>query len=225
MEVSNLDHLYEEILDQPGAESLAKRVLSALEEEKEERQRFRNWLRDDVKAEFINGKIVMHSPVKRGHLKVTERLFPLISTYVRKNNLGDVSSEKALIALTRNDYEPDIVYWTAEQAANFDDDTMVHPTPTLVVEILSRGTKAKDRGIKFKDYAEHGIKEYWMIDYQKKVVEQYYLPTVETRVYELKTALKVNDTLESLAIVDFSIPVAAVFDDEVQLRTLSEMLS
>ncbi len=185
------------------------------------RLQFREWLKDDVKAEFINGEVVMHSPVKRGHLEVTENLFPLLRMYVVYKKLGKVSVEKALVGMPRNDYEPDICYWTNQQAADFHKETMVHPAPTLVIEILSKGTKNKDRGVKFKDYATNGILEYWMVDYKKETVEQYKL---SNKAYELHQKLSISDTIKCLTIKGFTIPVKAIFDEDVSLKTLRKLI-
>ncbi len=38
------------------------------------------------------------------------------------------------------------------------------PAPDLIVEVLSESTEANDRGIKFEDYAAHGVVEYWIVD-------------------------------------------------------------
>ena len=219
----SIDDLIEEMLDHPGAYEMVNRVNKALKIEKENRLKFREWLKDDVKAEFINGEIVMHSPVKRGHLKVTENLFPLLQMYVVYQELGVVSVEKALVETTRNDYEPDICYWTKEQAANFNDDTMAHPPPALVVEILSKGTQNKDRGVKFDDYAAHGIPEYWIIDPKKKIVEQYLL-NKEEKIYELFKKLTISKTLASKVLKGFKIPVKAIFDKKESLKTLRQLI-
>ena len=133
MFIMNFDNLVDEILDHPNAEEVVEKVRDELEKEKKARLDFRDWLTDDIKAEFINGEIVMHSPVKRGHLEVSENLFRLLSIYVLMNKLGRVSIEKALIGLKRNDYEPDLVYWNNEQAKDFNQETMVQPVPSLVV--------------------------------------------------------------------------------------------
>jgi Uma2 family endonuclease len=52
---------------------------------------------------------------------------------------------------------------------------MLFPAPDFVVEILSKGTARKDKGIKKEDYALHGVKEYWIIDPIKQTIEQYLL--------------------------------------------------
>jgi len=220
----NPTDLVEEILDQPNAQQLVNKVQRALHKESKERLDFREWLTDDIKAEFINGAIVLHSPVKRGHLNASNNLCLLLTVYTRIHQLGEVSTEKALIGLTRNDYEPDICFWTKEQAANFDDDTMIHPAPSLIVEVLSKGTKSKDRGVKFKDYASHGVPEYWMIDYKKKTVEQYALMDEKATTYTLLHKLTVTDKLESQIILGFRIPVAAIFDDRENLKALEGLM-
>lgn len=220
----NFDNLVDEILDHPEAEKMVEKVKSELGKEKKARQDFRNWLTDDVKAEFINGEIVMHSPVKRGHLEVTENLFTLLRIYVMLNDLGRVSVEKALIGLKRNDYEPDLVFWNKEQAKDFHSETMVHPVPSLVVEILSKSTKSRDKGIKFKDYAAHGISEYWIIDYQKQTLEQHALKEKSDKEYTLIHELNAQQNLESFIIKGFKIPVAAIFDEQVNMQILKKLM-
>jgi len=204
---------------------MVNKVQNALNKEKKERLEYREWLKDDVKAEFINGEIVMHSPVKRGHLEVTENLFPLLRTYVVRHQLGVVSVEKALIGLTRNDYEPDICYWSKKQKQGFNKKTMVHPAPLLAVEILSKGTKKKDRGVKFQDYALNGILEYWIIDYEKEIVEQYFLAKNGASAYTLIGKHTIDDKIESKAINGFYIPILAIFNEQIYLEELMRILS
>lgn len=217
--------LVEQILDAPDSYKVIEEVQSVLEKEQAARLAFRVWLKDDIKAEFINGEVVMHSPVKRGHLDATGNLYSLIKPYVKLKELGVVSTEKALIALSRNDYEPDLCYWTKTQAKDFDKDTMVHPVPAFVVEVLSRGTQHKDKGIKFKDYAAHGIGEYWMINYKKERVFQYALLTEKPKEYTLIKEWKSNEHIESIVIKGFKIPVKAIFDEAENLKALQMILN
>ena len=41
---------------------------------------------------------------------------------------------------------------------------MKYPAPDFIAEILSPSTDERDRGIKFEDYAAHGVGEYWLLD-------------------------------------------------------------
>ncbi|WP_138989423.1 Uma2 family endonuclease [Larkinella sp. C7] len=212
-----------DLLEAPDARLVIERAQAILDDEAKRRKEFREWLCDDVKAEFINGVVVMHSPVKRQHLNASENLLMLLKVYVNKQDLGEVNTEKALVALSRNDYEPDICYWNKEIAASFYDDQMEHPAPDLIVEILSRTTTGRDRGIKFEDYAAHGVREYWMIDPVRQSLEQYKLDE-DLMAFEEAAVLFVDDTLESLTIPGFRIPVRAIFDKDVNLITLQALI-
>ncbi|WP_020600030.1 Uma2 family endonuclease [Spirosoma panaciterrae] len=212
-----------ELLEAPDAKLVIERAQAILADEAQRRKAFREWLRDDIKAEFINGEVIMHSPVKRRHLDATANLMTLLRVFVHLHDLGAVDSEKALIGLTRNDYEPDICYWNQETASSFQDDQMEHPAPDLIVEILSKSTTGRDRGIKFEDYAAHGVQEYWIIDPVRKSVEQYQLDE-PTMAFASVATFYLNDTLTALTVPGFKIPVQAIFDKKVNLDTLQLLM-
>ena len=87
--------------------------------------------------------------------------------------LGLVHGEKCLCVFPRNYYEPDVVFFRPDKAAGLADDTMKFPIPDFVAEILSESTEGRNRGVKFEDYESHGVAEYWIIDAEAEVVEQY----------------------------------------------------
>ena len=51
--------------------------------------------------------------------------------------------------------------------------------PDLVVEVLSPSTRRKDMQLKMYKYAGAGVREYWMVDPEKKLVVQYDLEHLE----------------------------------------------
>ena len=219
-----MNSLLEKLLQSPDIQLVIDQAKAVLWEEKKKRQEFYKWLKPDVKAEFINGEIIIHSPVKRRHLDASDNLNRLLSIFVDKQQLGICSTEKALISLTRNDYEPDICFWNNEKASVFNGDTMLHPAPDFIVEILSKGTAKRDRGVKFQDYAAHGIKEYWIVDAKKQLIEQYVLTDITAKEYELLKKYTIEDTIESIAVTGFTIPIAAIFDKARNLEVLALML-
>lgn len=97
--------IVEEILRKPTARLLVEEAVRVLNEETVKRSTFRNWIDETTKAEFINGEVVMHSPAKNKHLNVTMLLSRIMSVYASHKKLGVVRIEKAMVALTRNDYE------------------------------------------------------------------------------------------------------------------------
>ncbi len=214
----------QDILDDPKAPVLVAAAQKALEEEAKRRADFRDWVNPNQKAEFINGTVIMHSPVKRGHSIASEYLFTLLNLYVRINNAGEVRHDKAMIALTRNDYEPDICFWEKEHTQTFTDSTVTYPAPNWIVEVLSKKTQKTDRTTKFKDYAAHGVREYWLIDPVKKIVEQYGLLSEQDTTYLPQGKYAITETITSLVLPGFVIPVSAIFDSEANLSVIQQWM-
>ena len=191
-----------------------------LRDEATARAKFRDDLSDDQKVEFIDGDLVMHSPARNVHLMARLNLSSLLLTHVRKHSLGQVSDEKCLCEFPRNDYEPDIVFFSPEKAALFKPDTMVFPVPDFVVEVLSDSTEHRDRGVKFDDYEAHGVREYWIIDADAEVVEQY---VHDGKAFQLRLKSGSGE-IASQVVTGFRIPIRAIFDPHENLVTLGSLL-
>ncbi|MEI6412275.1 MAG: Uma2 family endonuclease [Bacteroidota bacterium] len=214
----------QKILESPDALNQIESLNQAIKAEMQRRNDFRNWITPGVKAEFINGEVILHSPVKRRHWKITDLFSRLLSIYVDIKNLGVVGTEKVMVALTRNDYEPDLVFFSKEKAQSFSDDQMLFPAPDFVVEILSKKTASVDRGVKKQDYAAHGIQEYWIIDPFRQHIEQYYLVLPTDKQYTPAKIFTLDDDIESRAIPGFTIPVMALFDSKVNIEALQQLI-
>ena len=222
MTVSQLDApLLEQLINSPRLPIVVQQLHNLLDDEAQRRAHFIDTILESEKAEFINGEKVVQSPAKFKHTRIVGRLLILLDIYVTTNNLGWVGFEKVMVSLTRNDYEPDICFFNAETAATFHADQMRFPAPDLVVEVLSASTEAIDRGVKFEDYAAHGVSEYWLIDPDTETVEQYRL--VDER-YELAIKAQTGE-LRSFAVPDFMIPVRAIFDDELNRNVRNQFLN
>ena len=167
--------------------------------------------------------MVIHSPVKQRHWDANDLLSSLLSFYVRKHQLGRIGTEKVMISLTRNDYEPDLVFFSKEKVANFEKDQVLFPEPDFIVEILSPKTAKYDRTIKKEDYALHGIPEYWIVDPIKQRVEQYLL-LPDSRKYFPAKIHQYGEDIESKVIEGFEINVAAIFDKTANMEALKTMM-
>ncbi len=216
--------LVERIMRQTTAPLLVEQLKERIAEEHTRRLSFYAWIDEQTKAEFINGEVVVHSPVRRKHWKITDLLSSLLSIYVRLNKLGVIGTEKVMIALTRNDYEPDIVFFKAEKAAAFEEDQVLFPAPDFVVEVLSKKTQKIDRTTKKEDYAAHGIAEYWIIDPDKERIEQYLLLQPTDKTYFEPYIYLRDDDITSKVIAEFTIPVKAVFDEQANVAALQGLM-
>lgn len=217
-----MNTIVRQVLMQPEAYLLVSQIQRALHDEHTKRQHFYEIIDENTKMEFINGEIVYHSPVMMRHNLVTKRVLHLIDFYVQIHHLGFVGVEKILISLSRNDYEPDICFFRAEKAAVFSPNQARFPAPDLIVEILSDSTEHRDRTTKFLDYAAHGVEEYWIINPETEIVEQYRLDTTSEQ-YDL-TMKSGTGVLVCGAINGFNVPVRALFDDAVNMQAVKELL-
>lgn len=208
------------VLDEPDAYILLQDIHKALDDEKTRRIAFYNEITEQQKIEFINGEIIVHSPVMKRHNTASLLLAQLMNIYAIKHQLGFVGIEKIMITLTRNDYEPDICFFKKEKATIFTEKQTLFPAPDWVIEILSEGTKERDRGVKFKDYQAHQIEEYWIIDPDHQTIEQYHYAEGKYELI-LKSA---EGHIKSFVMEGFHIPIQAVFDEALNVETLKKLM-
>jgi Uma2 family endonuclease len=209
------------LLDSPVLPELLEEAHKAWAREQKLRQKFYADITPEHKWEFIQGEVIMHSPALNRHLMATKRLFRIMDAYVSLKNLGVAHTEKAMTRFPRNDYEPDISFFGLTKAQITSPDTLQFPIPDLIVEVLSPSTEERDRGIKFQDYALHGVAEYWIIDPVAESVELYRLAD---QVYP-PTERQTEGLLCSDAIAGFEIPVRAIFDEAESMSVLREVLN
>jgi Uma2 family endonuclease len=209
------------LLASPELPHYVQELREALAREKTLRQKFYEDVTEEQKAEFINGQVLLHSPVQRRHSLASDHLFTLLHAHVNKNDLGWVGHEKLLVVLSRNDYEPDVTFWRADRAEAFAADQMKFPAPDFVAEVLSASTEQNDRGVKFEDYAAHGVGEYWLIDPRLEQIEKFLLRG--RRFAEVGSCRK--GRIASRVIAGFEVPVNAVFRREAHLRALRRLLA
>lgn len=210
-----MEPILEQILQSPKLLLYSQHIQAVISEEQERRRRFYEEITDE-KAEFINGEVIIHSPVRIEHNIAGKFLLKLLDTYVQINRLGFVGHEKMMISLTRNDYEPDICFWTRKKSDKFKPRQTQFPAPDFIAEILSPSTEQRDRNIKQEDYAAHGVREYWIIDTEMRTVEQYVLKKDR---YDLH-AKKDSGILKSQAVRKWAVPIQALFDEEENLAVL-----
>jgi len=212
--------LLDAMLESPVLPELIQEAQRAMGREQRLREKFYADITPEDKWEFIQGEIVMHSPALSRHLVATKQLYDLMSAFVRVHALGVVHIEKAMTSFPRNDYEPDVIFFGAAKSALITPDTLRFPVPDLIVEVLSPSTEARDRGVKFEDYALHGVSEYWIVDTVAETVE---LHRLEGDLYP-PAPRQSEGELVSEMVPGFTIPVRAVFDEAENLAALKKIL-
>ena len=62
-----------------------------------------------------------------------------------------------------NVFLPDLAFFRKDRL-NLLRETAIYGAPDLVIEVLSPGTADRDVGVKFAEYEQHGVNEYWILD-------------------------------------------------------------
>jgi Uma2 family endonuclease len=119
--------------------------------------------------ELINGKEIGPQSRTGNHQRALLRTATLISEIVPN---GEVLIAPLDVSLDEsNVVQPDIL-WVAEGSkCTWFEDMYLQGAPDLAVEIFSPGSLRRDRKDKFRLYEKFGVREYWMIDADEKLLE------------------------------------------------------
>ena len=132
-------------------------------------------LPDDWRAELIDGVIYDMGAPSLGHQAVSAEVFSQIRDYIaKKKGKCRVFYAPVDVQLDCDDktmVQPDILI-------NCDRDKMIDKciigAPDFIVEILSESTRRKDMFLKLHKYEAAGVREYWMVDIEKRRVITYF---------------------------------------------------
>ena len=121
-------------------------------------------------VEFIDGRLLVHSPAGLRHQFVFGFVFRLFSGYVESRDLGHVlSGPFAMELAAERKFEPDLIYVSHATGRNLTETRLVGPAD-VAVEIASPSTGGYDRGEKRECYRVAGVREYWVIDPARRVL-------------------------------------------------------
>ncbi len=132
-------------------------------------------LPEDVRAELIDGQLVfMDAPGFTHQELLTELLFEL-KLFIRKHD-GPcrVLPSPLDVQLDGDGYtmvQPDITLICKEERIT---EKGVFGAPDFCIEIISESTRKKDYGIKVQKYMNAGVREYWIVDAQRRAVITYW---------------------------------------------------
>ena len=151
-------------------------------------------LPDGERAELVNGHLYMMAPPLPYHERICHQLGVELELHIREKKLPcEVLTSNVGIYL----FGDDSTYLLPDLKVVCDPSKMYglgyHGAPDFVVEVASKSTKGYDKVQKSKWYMDAGVKEYWIIDPDKR--------TVETMVFQPEF----NDSLYTF---DHDIPVS-----------------
>lgn len=126
---------------------------------------FLDWLDEDTRAEWVEGRVEVASPASLRHQDAVDFLTGLLRLFVAAKRLGRVVSAPFQVKLGPElpGREPDILFVAAAHSGRLRA-TWLDGPPDLAVEVSSPDSAGRDRGAKYVEYEAAGVREYWLID-------------------------------------------------------------
>ncbi len=126
---------------------------------------------DGQRYELIDGEIVVSPSGIMRHQQISVRLSTLLFTFVEGNDLGVVVAAPMDVRLDRDlVVQPDVIAILKGSPAYNPNELRVMGPPDLAIEILSPSTAMWDLNRKREIYEHYGVREYWIVDSDRKTV-------------------------------------------------------
>jgi len=134
------------------------------------------WCDEDVKAEWVDGEVIIMSPSSYRHVGLAGWLITVIGMYVEAHDLGEVLGPEFMIRFgaRRRRRVPDVLF-LAKDRLDLIRPNHLEGAPDLAIEIVSPDSQSRDRRDKYRDYEAAGVREYWIIDPMNEDLEVHVL--------------------------------------------------
>jgi Uma2 family endonuclease len=166
---------------------------------------------DGKRYEIIDGELYVSKQPSNEHQIICSETVRVLGNWNAASQLGFTLIAPGLIFADDDDVAPDVV-WVSKQRypAVVESDHKLHAAPELVIEVLSPGSAnaRRDREIKLALYSRRGVSEYWIIDWERRLIEVYRRSNAE--LVHLST-LMVGDVLESPLLPEFALDLNDFF--------------
>lgn len=161
--------------------------------------------------EIIDGELFVTKALHWNHQRTCGRITTALDTWSEATGLGSVATAPGIIFSDADNVIPDVAWASNERlAVLLDAAGHLTAAPELVVEVLSFGSEneKRDKELKLKLYSSRGVREYWIVDWQKQQVEVY---RREQAALKLVATLLGGDELSSPILPGFSWAIARLF--------------
>ncbi|HEY9421137.1 MAG TPA: Uma2 family endonuclease [Thermoanaerobaculia bacterium] len=166
---------------------------------------------DLLRHEILDGEhYVTASPFRR-HQRVSGNLHLLLAPFVRDRRLGEVYYAPVDVILSLHDIAvPDLIFVSNERLEILAEKN-VQGAPDLVIEILSKSTSHRDKGIKLERYGRFGVQEYWLVDPDHRTL-RLYRRDGERLAVAADLSADSGDSLSTPLLPGLVIPLRKVFE-------------
>lgn len=136
---------------------------------------YQHYPNDGFRHEIIDGDHYMSPAPSTKHQRVSSNLHFQLYSQIKIPKRGAVFAAPTDVELADHDIvQPDLVVVMDAQKEIITTKKILG-VPNLVVEILSPSNPDHDRVLKFEMFARTGVPEYWIIDAESEILEQWIL--------------------------------------------------
>ena len=178
----------------------------------------RRWTFDELVAELPesnlptelwDGELIMSPAPSFLHQEIVVRFHDLLRAWVRQRQLGKTGiAPLDMVLTTRRATQPDVVFISKERLGIIKERIM--GAADLVAEVISPGSRRRDRIDKRDLYEQHGVREYWLIDPEAETVE---VLSLESGTYQLVGRWHPGERAQSRLLKGFEVPIAPLFGE------------
>lgn len=165
---------------------------------------------DGNRYELIEGELFVSRSPSLTHQSVSGNFFHSIKSYLIEHPIGEIWATPGVIFSEFSGVIPDLVFVCRERLDEIASGDRITGAPDLVIEIMSPGAEneRRDRLAKRQLYGKHGVKEYWIVDFEKRTIEVYVLGG---QTLQLLSVLTENDEITSPVLPGYRAKVEMVF--------------
>ncbi len=166
---------------------------------------------DGNRYEVIRGFLYVSPAPTTDHQFSAFELGFQISAFVRANGLGRVYMAPYEVNLPfgiTSPVQPDVLFFQKGNEPQKGTGRF-EGVPDLIAEVLSPGTRSRDRTLKLEAYEEAGVPEYWLVDPDTQTVEVYALG--KGKGYTKLVRGGAGDEVWSSVLPGFRVTVADLF--------------
>ena len=168
---------------------------------------------DQLRHELIDGEHLVTPSPAIPHQVILWNLTALLAPYLRANPVGTALAGPVDIKFSLSTVlVPDLVYFTADRFVRVVNEKHAIAAPDLVVEILSPGTRRRDKGRKRAVYDREGVQDYWIVDPEAQSITALRRPHAGGGLTDVTTAsASAADVSRSPLFPGLRIPLRDVF--------------
>jgi Uma2 family endonuclease len=167
-------------------------------------------------AQLIDGEIIMSPAPSVLHQHIVSTLGRLLGNFAVEHGLGAVfvSPIDVVLAGGSQSFQPDVVFVAYERRGIIGVQE-IEGAPDLVVEVLSPSTGYYDLTQKRDAYEHAGVREYWIVDPERRTVE---VLTLEDGAYRTAATAERKGRVASVLLDGFEVEAEALYEVGGQYR-------